>query len=70
MTIDQVDHTRGLCGCPDIPEDTPREVVKTKPAHCRCCGSEMYIQDPESFGMQELGIYALLCPTCPPPTVP
>ena len=60
-----VDHSRGLCGKPDVPNDTAIEVVKANPAHCLCCGSEMYIQEPSSIGMQQLGIYAVYCPTCP-----
>lgn len=62
-----IDHTRGLCGEPDVPLDTPREGVEKNPAHCLCCGSVMEICEPESMMLRRLGSYALICPTCPPP---
>lgn len=66
VTQSEIDHGRGLCGKPDIPEDdTPRKVVEAQPAHCLCCGSEMSIRECSSLGMQELGMYWLFCPTCP-----
>lgn len=61
-------HKRKLCGAPDIPNNTPRESVEKNPAHCHCCGSEMYIKECTSLGMQQLGMYWLLCPTCPSPS--
>jgi len=60
-----IDHTRGLCGTPDVPNNTSREAVEKNPAHCRCCGSEMVIRECSSMGMQQLSMYWLLCPTCP-----
>ena len=63
---DKVDHTRGLCGKPNVPENTPREEVEKTPAHCRCCGTEMIIVEPHSIGMAQLGIYHLICLGCPP----
>jgi transcription elongation factor Elf1 len=60
-----IDHTRGLCGKPDVPENTPKKDVEKNPAHCLCCGSKMNIVNPESISMQQLGVYALVCPTCP-----
>ncbi len=60
------DHERGLCGKPDIPNNMPREEIEKNPAHCLCCGSEMAIKDCSSMGMQQLGMYILVCPTCPP----
>lgn len=60
-----VGHNRGLCGKPDIPLDTRKEDVEKNPAHCLCCGSEMEIHDPVSVTMQQLGVYALVCPKCP-----
>lgn len=62
------DHSRGLCGKPDVPEDTPREVVEVNPAHCRCCGSKMKIGELGSLGMQQLGMYYLYCTACPYPS--
>ena len=67
MEVAEIDHTRGLCGQPDVPNDTPRRQLKSKPAHCRCCGSEMQVEDCTSAGMDQLGMYWLICPTCPPP---
>lgn len=65
MKEKEFDHSRGLCGKPDVPEDTPQHVVEEKPAHCLCCGAEMEIGDCSSSGMQGLGMYWLFCPTCP-----
>ncbi|MEK7578235.1 MAG: hypothetical protein AAB789_01205 [Patescibacteria group bacterium] len=65
MSAEQaIDHTRGLCGAPDVPNNTPRSVVEKNPAHCRCCGSEMYIEECKSLGMQQLDMYVLICPNC------
>jgi len=62
---DKIDHTRGLCGKPNVPDSTPRDVVEKTPAHCLCCDSEMYIEELNSMGMQQLGMYRLCCPKCP-----
>lgn len=62
-----VDHSRGLCGIPDLPiENTPRIVAETRGAKCQCCGSAMFIQECTSIGMQQLDMYWLMCPICPP----
>lgn len=61
----EADHTRDLCGKPDVPDGTPRHVVEVKPAHCLCCGSKMSIHECISISMQQLGMYVLSCPTCP-----
>lgn len=60
-----IDHTRGLCGKPDVPENTPREQLEQHPAHCLCCTSEMQIEETSSVGMQQLGMFWLVCPVCP-----
>lgn len=66
MTNEQtVNHNRNLCGRPDVPNDTPREVVEQNPAHCLCCGSEMQIVELSGLGMQQAGMYRLVCPDCP-----
>lgn len=65
--MNDIDHTRGLCGIPDVPQNTPREEVEANPAHCKCCGSEMQIKEPQSVGMQQLDIYMLICPFCSSP---
>lgn len=65
MEATAIDHGKGLCGVPDVPDNTPRVVVETNPAHCRCCGAEMSIKECTSIGMQQLGMYWLFCPTCP-----
>ena len=65
----EIDHSRGLCGKPDIPtENIPREVVEKQPAHCRCCGQTMMIGELGSIGMQQLGMYYLYCTMCPKKT--
>jgi hypothetical protein len=66
MCNSKIDHTRGLCGKPDVPEDLPRDELDRNPAYCLCCGSEMQIEETSSLGMQELGMYWLVCPICPP----
>jgi hypothetical protein len=63
----KIDHSRGLCGQPDVGDTIAREEVEKNPAHCRCCGSEMQIKECGSSGMQQLGMFWLICPTCPPP---
>ena len=63
MTV-KIDHTRGLCGKPDVLDNTSREAVEKDPAHCRCCGSEMKIEECSSLGMQQLGMLWLICTTC------
>lgn len=65
METAKVDHTRGLCGKPDVNKNTPIEKLDGNPAHCKCCGSEMEIRDMNSLGMQQLGMYLLVCKTCP-----
>lgn len=59
------DHTRGLCGKPNVPNNTSREEVEKNPAHCLCCESEMRVEDTTSSGMGQLGMYWLICPICP-----
>ena len=61
-----LDHTRGLCGLPDVSTDTPRATVEARPAHCQCCGSAMEVKECSSLGLQQLGMYWLVCPACPP----
>lgn len=60
-----VDHSLGLCSNPDVPNDTPREDLEQNPAHCICCGSDMQIVEMDSLGMQQAGMYRLICTTCP-----
>ncbi len=59
------DHTRGLCGKPDVPDNTSRAEVERRPAHCLCCGSEMQVKNTTSSGMNQLGMFWLICPSCP-----
>lgn len=63
--LSNIDHTRGLCGKPDVPSSTPRHIVEVTPAHCLCCKSEMCVEDCTSEGMNQLGMYSLVCPMCP-----
>ncbi len=65
VTSAKIDHACGLCGKPDVPENTPLQKVQEKPAHCLCCGSEMRIVEPTSVSMAQLGVYALVCDACP-----
>ena len=61
-----IDHSRGLCGKPDVSiNGTPREAMEVSPAHCLCCGSKMLVEDCTSEGMNQLGMYWLICPICP-----
>ena len=63
---EKIDYSRGLCSKTDVPNNTPRENLKDKPAHCLCCGAEMLVKETSSLGMQQLGMYWLICPVCPP----
>ena len=65
MLSTKVDHTRGLCGKPNVPNNTPMITVVEHPAHCQCCESEMEVREMNSISMQQLGMYRLVCPTCP-----
>ncbi len=75
-TPTKVDHSRNLCGEPDLttyglsPEavakkSLPRSVAEHNPPSCLCCGSTMKVEDCTSEDMNQLGMYWLLCPTCP-----
>ena len=61
----KIDHSRGLCGKPDVPKNTSREFIESTPAHCQCCGSIMKIEECTSLGMQQAGMFWLICPVCP-----
>jgi len=65
VVVKKYDHSRGLCGKPDVQKNTPRDEVEKNSARCLCCGSKMEIHDPTSVTMQQLGSYALVCPKCP-----
>jgi len=60
----RIDHTRGLCGKPDIPDGTPLEEARKNPPHCLCCGSTMKVIA-DGGSLEQLGVYVVLCPTCP-----
>ena len=60
-----IDHTRGLCGKADVPDNTLRVDAENNLPHCLCCGSEMRLEDCTSASMDQLGMYWLICPTCP-----
>lgn len=60
-----IDHTRSLCGKPDVPNNTSREELLLHPAHCLCCGTEMQVEEVSSVGMQQLGMFWVVCPVCP-----
>lgn len=64
MKTAEHDHSRGLCQQPDVPNDTPRFMARNL-ARCRCCGSRMRDEDCDSAGMNQLGMYWLVCPLCP-----
>ncbi len=61
----KIDHSRGLCGKPDVPANTPLEEAKEARPHCLCCGAEMQIVT-DGGSLEQLGVYALVCPDCPP----
>lgn len=60
-------HGRDLCGKPDVPRDTPKEVAEKTPPHCLCCGNTMRIVSADSSVMGQLGVYAVVCDYCPRP---
>ena len=47
--LTEVDHMRGLCGEPNVPNNTP----------------QMQIRDGFSQSLSILGVYELICPVCP-----
>ncbi len=57
-------HSRGLCGKPDIPNNTSFEIARANPPHCQCCGATMRVIDSLSLSFQQLGMYEVVCPTC------
>jgi hypothetical protein len=59
-----VDHSRGLCGKSDRGNTLPCEEAEANPPNCLCCGSPMKVVDCDSSGMNELGMYWLICPLC------
>ena len=60
-----IDHSRGLCGKPDV-SYVPLKIAQANPPHCLCCGSEMHTEELISIEMHQLGMYWLFCPACPP----
>jgi hypothetical protein len=60
----EIDHGRGLCGEPNVPNKTSREALERNPARCLCCNSEMQIREMSS-SFEQLGMFQLVCPTCP-----
>lgn len=73
---DTADHSRGLCGLPDLSGyglskkdieslSLPRDMANAQPPPCQCCNHAMRVVDMSiSFGM--LGMYKLECDICPP----
>jgi len=70
------DHSRGLCGKPELSGyglteeevnklSLPLEVARVNPPQCRCCGKPMRVVETAlSSSLQELGMYELVCDTC------
>lgn len=63
--VGKIDHSRGLCGKPDVSGMALQKEVEKNPAHCLCCGTQMKIVPPVSTSLEQLGTYALICPFCP-----
>ena len=61
----KVDHSRGFCGVPDVPKDTPLEEARKNPPHCKCCSTKIEIHT-DGGSLEQLGVYAVTCPICPP----
>ncbi|GEM_PF-2169653 len=60
------DHSRGLCGKPDTSSNSIKmEDAIENPPKCLCCGSKMSVYKCSSTGMQQLGMFWLICPICP-----
>ena len=75
-TVTDVDHTRGLCGEPNLTSyglsdediakrNLPREIAEKNPPTCLCCGAVMNVRDCSSDDMNRLGVYLLTCSSCP-----
>lgn len=59
-----IDHSRGLCGNVANTNITRGE-CEQNPPHCLCCDSPMMIEECSSMGMQQLGMFRVVCPNCP-----
>ena len=59
-----IDHSLGLCGKPDQTNMTWEEAQQSPPKCC-CCKQPMHPVECVSFGMQELGMFHVLCMHCP-----
>ena len=70
LVSSNINHSRSLCGKPDIPSGQilPQEEAEIRPPKCKCCGSRMVVKECSSIGMQQLGMYWLICEVCPKAT--
>lgn len=65
-----VDHSRGLCHQPDIPnfdvakDQIDRIRLDINPPRCKCCGDALISEDLSSLGVQMGDMYWVVCPTC------
>lgn len=58
------DHTRGLCGKPDVGANYTFEEAKRNPPYCLCCRAEMKVVEASSAFIRQLGAYLAICPIC------
>lgn len=60
----KIDHTKGLCGKPNIDINTPLEEAKKIDIRCLCCDTKMQIVA-DGGSLEQLGVYVVICPFCP-----
>jgi hypothetical protein len=59
-----IDHSRGLCGKVANTEMSRFEFERNPPK-CLCCRATMQLEELESLGMKQLGMFRAICPDCP-----
>ena len=64
-TVAHHNHSRGLCGKAPT-TSLPRAEAEANPPRCQCCNATLVIEECTSPQMQQLGMYWLICPVCPP----
>jgi hypothetical protein len=64
-TVEKADHSRGLCHLSDRGQELTLEEAQALPPNCRCCGNQLRVVDDMSTSFQQLGMFHVICDTCP-----